>query len=73
MCLAYKVKDGKRWNPLRSYPPNEPCFCGSDKKSKKCCLPKVPLTCDEKDYENLRKIIRHLDAGGKVRVRSAAA
>jgi hypothetical protein len=36
---AYAPKPGGAWNPLRQYPRNQPCFCGSLVKAKKCCLP----------------------------------
>jgi hypothetical protein len=32
---------GYVFNPLKGYPRNEPCFCGSGLKAKKCCLNKL--------------------------------
>lgn len=28
---------GFAWNPLRDFPVNSPCFCGSERKFKRCC------------------------------------
>jgi hypothetical protein len=36
---VYRCIPGKIWNPLRRYPKNQNCFCGSLLKAKKCCLP----------------------------------
>lgn len=30
---------GKMWNPMRKFPANKPCFCGSEVKAKFCCKP----------------------------------
>ncbi len=35
----FALPDGAAWNPLRGYPVNKPCYCGSQTKAKKCCLP----------------------------------
>lgn len=32
---------GAAWNPLREFPVNHMCFCGSGRKAKKCCLPRL--------------------------------
>ncbi len=34
--MAYQPKSGFAWNQLRDFPRNEPCFCGSKVKFKKC-------------------------------------
>lgn len=39
---CFKLAEGWSYNPLSSYPRNDPCFCGSLKKSKKCCLNRIP-------------------------------
>lgn len=39
---CHKLRPEWDYNPLSSYPRNDPCFCGSGKKSKKCCLNKIP-------------------------------
>jgi len=38
----FKLIDGFSHNPLLRYGRNDPCICGSNKKFKKCCLPKLP-------------------------------
>lgn len=37
-----------RANPLRKFPRNLPCGCGSGVKFKKCCYPNVALLVPEK-------------------------
>lgn len=32
---------GMVWNPLLGYERNNPCWCDSKKKAKRCCLPLV--------------------------------
>lgn len=39
---AYRLPSGTVMNPLLKYPRNFACWCGSEKKSKYCCLPGVP-------------------------------
>lgn len=41
---GYAPKDGHTWNPLAKWPVNEPCWCSSGKKAKKCCLPGAKKT-----------------------------
>ncbi len=36
------LRDGYEWNPLRAFPRNLPCPCGSQKKFKVCCLDSMP-------------------------------
>ena len=46
--MAKKPIHGFMWNPILKHPRNEPCFCGSKIKFKKCCLPNViPIIKDE--------------------------
>lgn len=33
----YRLPDGAKWNPLRKFPVNKECFCGSKIKFKNCC------------------------------------
>lgn len=41
-----KVRSGQyASNPLMVYPRNVPCWCGSLKKAKRCCLPSVARIC----------------------------
>lgn len=51
----YYPKPGNEWNPLHRYPRNLECFCGSEIKAKKCCLPKVALYCNAKVAAELQK------------------
>lgn len=37
----YRLPEGHRWNFRTSYPRNEPCWCESGKKAKRCCLATV--------------------------------
>lgn len=37
----YRVPPGHAYNPLTKYPDNNPCFCGSEAKAKKCCKPSL--------------------------------
>src|SRR5579859_3237184 len=36
--MAFKLLPGHAWNPMRKFPRNNPCPCGSGLKFKKCCL-----------------------------------
>lgn len=51
----YYPKPGNAWNPLKAYPRNHDCFCGSELKAKKCCLPKVQEYCPAKTAQDLEK------------------
>jgi hypothetical protein len=50
--LVSQTLKGHVWNPMRKYPRNKGCFCGSGAKAKKCCLPDIRAACSEKfaDY-----------------------
>jgi hypothetical protein len=54
------LSKGHSWNPLRKYPRNELCFCGSGLKSKKCCLPGLPLAIKTKDAIHLRTMVNEV-------------
>lgn len=56
---AITLNRGFHWNPLLRYPRNSLCFCGSGIKSKKCCLPKIPMAIPMKEYESKRQIVLH--------------
>ena len=56
---SYQLKPGWVWNPLLRFPRNSLCFCGSGIKSKKCCLPKVPLSCKVKEADSMRTICQN--------------
>lgn len=46
MC-AMPVRE-RTWNPVRKFPRNFGCFCGSGEKAKKCCLPHIAPTVSKK-------------------------
>src|ERR1700722_159470 len=54
---ALTLSNDMSWNPLLRYPRNALCFCGSGLKSKKCCLPKIPMTIPTKHCESKRQIV----------------
>lgn len=49
------MHDGFAWNPLTGFPRNKPCMCGSLKKFKLCCAPKIPEAIPSTDAEFLTK------------------
>ena len=46
------------WSPLRKYPPNEPCICGSGKKFKKCCRDKTMKAVEKSLIPKLRETVK---------------
>lgn len=52
----YKPDAGNAWNPLKGFPRNNPCFCGSEIKAKHCCLPKTLEYCSAKTAGELRRV-----------------
>ncbi len=48
-----KPAKGYVHNPLKKWPRNSACFCGSNVKFKKCCLNKMSLYMPEKDAEDI--------------------
>jgi uncharacterized protein YecA (UPF0149 family) len=54
---AYTPKNGLTWNPLRKFPRNSPCPCGSNKKFKSCHLHLVSETCSLKEAKDLQTIV----------------
>lgn len=46
---------GYAWNPLRQFPPNAKCWCGSLKKSKKCCATYLSDCLLEESAEFIKK------------------
>lgn len=54
---GFAPAEGRAWNPLRDYPRNLPCFCGSKKKFKKCCLAKMGDTVKAEDAAKLKKFL----------------
>lgn len=59
---GYVPVEGSAWNPLQKYPRNEPCYCGSGKKFKKCCLPFEPLAIDQAVVESARPHVQVIRA-----------
>lgn len=55
---VYKLLEGNVWNPLLKYPRNSPCYCGSGRKAKKCCLPSATPYCKKSDAPTLEAIVR---------------
>ena len=37
----WRPKTNMVWNPLLAYGRNNPCWCDSGKKAKRCCLPNI--------------------------------
>jgi hypothetical protein len=62
----YAPKPGMRWNPLREWPRNEQCFCGSKKKAKKCHLPSLVECVKVSEAELLDQYIADYKAGKAV-------
>ncbi len=48
---------GYVFNPMRKYPRNEPCYCNSGLKYKKCCLNTDPLAIPLAAAEIARPLI----------------
>lgn len=63
----YRPDVGNAWNPLKGYPRNAACFCGSGDKHKKCCAPMVQEYCTAKKAAELNRIWPDIIAG-KIRV-----
>lgn len=55
---AMVLKEGFCWNPLRNYPRNEQCFCGSKLKFKKCCVNKLASAIPGKDLKSIVKALK---------------
>lgn len=53
--MVWALKAGSSWNPLKRYPRNNPCFCGSELKHKKCCSPYVGEFTPTKIAKSLEK------------------
>lgn len=64
-AMGTMPKDGYTWNPLRNFPRNQSCFCGSSKKTKKCCGPYLASLVSNGFAEQLRMDMPGLLAGKK--------
>lgn len=56
---AYFLSGGNSWNPLKKFPRNAPCFCGSEKKFKKCCEPKTNHFVQTDDVPKVKAFMEH--------------
>jgi len=52
-----KPKEGFVYNPIFKYPRNLKCFCGTDKKFKKCCLRLMPKVVSKEKAEEMKKAL----------------
>ncbi len=52
------------FNPLTRYPRNLPCFCGSTRKAKACCLGKLQPTVEPHQVQPLREAMAKVVAQG---------
>lgn len=51
--LCQRLNPGAAWNPLKKYPRNKGCICGSGEKFKRCCLPRQPRTIQESEANKI--------------------
>ena len=58
----YNPTKGNAWNPLREYPRNMPCFCGSGIKAKKCCGIAAELTVPAEKAAKIRGLMDEIIA-----------
>lgn len=56
----YEPKKGYDWNPFLKYPRNEPCYCGSKKKYKLCCIKTDALAIDSKIAKKAKPLIQKI-------------
>jgi hypothetical protein len=54
---VYIERPGYEWNQLRGWPRNEPCWCSSGKKAKKCCLTAAPPCVPIRDAGVLKRML----------------
>lgn len=48
------------WNPLRKYPRNRVCFCGSGKKFKNCHVWKLKQALPQEEAELMRELMEEM-------------
>jgi len=53
--------NGYALNPLKKFPRNEYCWCGSFLKSKNCCLPKQPNTLPSEMASVAKKYMNYIN------------
>jgi len=56
--LKVHLPDGLKNNPIFRFPDKIKCFCGSNRKFKKCCKPKMPLYVTDKEAADLEKALK---------------
>ncbi len=61
MTSYYKPKEGYVHNPLLKYPRNSTCFCGSEKKFKKCHLRSLSGTVSKDDEKELKDYMERIN------------
>jgi uncharacterized protein YecA (UPF0149 family) len=59
MILHWNI--GLHPNPLQRFPRNQPCWCGSGRKAKACCLPKTPQYVPEREAQFLHNYMIHVE------------
>lgn len=52
---------GYALNPLRNYPRDLVCWCGSGAKAKDCCLPKQAKICTAKQAVILKRYMKYIE------------
>lgn len=57
-----KPLPGNDWNPFAKYPRNEPCYCGSKIKAKKCCLLNEDMAINAEMANKVKPLIKQLRA-----------
>lgn len=53
----YRPQKDEAFNPLRKYPRNSLCFCGSGIKFKKCHWIETPLFVKKKHFKDLNQLV----------------
>ncbi len=61
--MGYGLNEGFTWNPLRKYPRNLTCFCGSGAKFKKCHEGKIPNAVTPVQAARLQKLLDAVESG----------
>jgi hypothetical protein len=60
---GWTPRPGTAWNPLRRFPRNNLCFCGSKKKAKACCLRKIAWAVSLETAKRVEAVWQDLLAG----------
>lgn len=59
---GYYPAQGFAFNPYLKYPRNKECYCGSDKKYKKCCLLTEPIVIQKDAESSARNLVNKIRA-----------